>query len=429
MKFRFAHALLPLTFAPLVLGACRTADKGPEAQDRLRAIDELSAKGRYEDALAQAEIYSQKHPGDAEAERQLRRAKAAVMLEKARVLCFKEKNLEALNLIREAQKIEPGEKTIDDWELKMRRKLADIHSNNGDEFFASSNLEAARDEYESALTYVAEAPSAKAGLAQVLLQINHRNGMGQQYYEDGVHLLRDYWLEQAKTRFQYVGKYQPKNDRAQSRGQDVSSQLAGNRCVLAQGLEQQGLWAAARNEYRIALLLDSESPEAVAGMERTRTEADAAEKLREVDRYTRGKQWDKAREAIEAGLALTKFQTDAFEGAKAGIEEAIVENDYRMAITLESDQDYEDAIKAYDRLLAQREYYKDALARRDTLMAYVEKATGLYQQAMDATDPLEKLKFLRQIALFWPEYKNVDELIELLKPAALPEGEGKPVQR
>ena len=151
--------------------------------------------------------------------------------------------------------------------------------------------------------------------------------------------------------------------------------------------------------------------------------------LREVDRYTRSKQWDKAREAIEAGLAMTKFQTDAFDGAEAGIEEAIVENDYRTAITLESDQDYEDAIKAYDKLLAHREYYKDALARRDTLVAYVEKATGLYQQAMDATDPLEKLKFLRQISLFWPEYKNVEELIDLLKPAALPEGEGKPVQR
>ena len=148
--------------------------------------------------------------------------------------------------------------------------------------------------------------------------------------------------------------------------------------------------------------------------------------MREIDRQIFNKQWDKAREGIEVGLAMTKFQADKFEGAKAGIEEAILETGYQTALTLESDQDYEDAVAGYDKLLAQRDYYKDALARRDTLRTYVEKAAGLYQQAKDATDPAEKLKLLKQISLFWPEYKDVEELIELLKPAATPAEGAKP---
>lgn len=417
------HTLLLL---PIVLGACRSGLDAPESADDLRTIDGLSAAGRHEDALIAAEAYRQNHPDDPEGLVQFRRAKAAVMLQQARQACFAEKNLEALEMTREALKIAPDEPVLAHWELKLERKLAQIHAANGDEFFASSSLDAAREEYEKALEYVPGDPAASAGLAQVLLQLNYRRGMGEQYYEDGVHLLRDYWLEQAKTRFAYTNKYLPANDRAKERGSMVASQLAGARCSLAAGMEAQGLWAAARNEYRFALLLAPEHPEAVTGLARTRVEAEAEDKLREVERLTRNKQYDKAREVIEAGLAMTKLQSERFEGAKAGIEEAILENSYQSALALESDQDFEGAIAAYDKLLERRNYYKDALARRDTLRTYVTKAAELYQQVLDSADPADKLRYLRQIELFWPEYRNLPELIRLLKPALTPGEPGNP---
>ncbi len=417
MKIRLALVAFPLVALALV--GCRSANSS-ESNASLMAVDEYSAQGRHTEALLAAESYRQSYPDDPRALGTLQRAKAAVMLEQAREDCFAERNVEALALIRQAREIEPNERVLEDWERKLKLKLANIHSDRGDEFNALRSLEAARDEYEAALGYNDSEARARAGLAQVLLHINYRRGMGEQYYEDGVGLLREYWLEQAKSRFQYVGKYQPDHDRAKSREKNVSAQLAASRCTLASDLERQGLWAAARNEYRIALLLDEEFAEAQAGLARTRVEASAEEKLREIERLIRAKHYDKAREAIDSGIALTKSQGDKFEGARASIEEAILESSYQTALTLEADQDYEDAIAAYDRLLAQREYYRDALARRDTLRAYVTKATALYQQAMDSTDPEEKLRFLRQIALFWPEYKNVEELIPLLKPAEVP---------
>ena len=135
MKIRLAYAALPLVFV-----ACQSAEPRPDDPARLRTVDELSAQGRYEEALLAAEAYHQSRPDDPEGEREWRRAKAAVLLEQARVLCFKEQNQEALELIRQARQIEPEEKVIVDWEQKMQRKLAEKHSVNGDEFFSSSNM-------------------------------------------------------------------------------------------------------------------------------------------------------------------------------------------------------------------------------------------------------------------------------------------------
>ncbi|HTF90672.1 MAG TPA: hypothetical protein VK843_19795 [Planctomycetota bacterium] len=421
MKIRFASLAIPL-----FLAACHTGETNPEYSSSLAAVDDLSAHGRYSEALLAAEAFNQAHPGDAEGERQLRRAKAAVMLEQARMLCFADKNLEALELVREAKKVEPEEPVIVDWENKMQGKLAMIHTRDGDEFFASSNLDAAREEYEKALSYGPDDINAKAGLTQVLLQINYRRGMGQQYYEDGVHLLRDYWLQQAATRFAYTGKYQPKNDKAKVNKKAVDGQLALTRASLAHSLELQGLWAGARNEYRIALLMDPECAEAKTGYDRTRIEASAEDKLREIDRLIRAKKYEEAGVAIDSGLAVTKHQTDKFEGRRAEIEEARLEAGYQSALALESDQDFEEAVAAYDKLLAQRDYYKDTLARRDTLKGYIEKADLLFKQAMESTDPAQKLELLKRISTFWPRYKNVEQLIEQLKPVVAPVTEQKP---
>lgn len=415
MKIRSSWLALPL-----FLVACKSEGDNPEYAGSLKAVDELSAHGRYEDSLVAAQAYHQAHPDDPEGERQFRRAKAAVMLETARKLCFAEKNLEALEMVREAKKVEPEESVIADWEQKLLLKLAALHARNGDEYFASTNLEGARDEYEKAILYSPDDINAKAGLTQVLLQINYRHGMGQGYFEDGVHMMSDYWLQQAASHFAYTGKYDPKHQKAKTNKLIVDTQLAAARCTLAVGLEAQGLWAGACNEYRIGLLVDPESAEAKAGFERTRTEAAAENKLREIDRLIRAKKYDEAVVAIDAGIALTNLQTDKFEGRRAEIEEARLESAYQSAIVLETDQDFEDAVKAYDKLLSQRDYYKDTLARRDTLKGYIEKADALYKQALESTDAAEKLELFKRIQVFWPRYKNVQELVALLKPAAKP---------
>src|SRR5687768_2370892 len=145
MNIRFVFAVLPLLpLFPSFLGACKSSDSEDEPRTRLEKVDHLSAHGEYEKALIEAEAYHREHPQDPEGELQYRRASAAVMLDQARQLCFQEKNLEALERVREARAIVPDEEVIADWEAKLLGKLASIHANHGDEFFASTNLEGAR---------------------------------------------------------------------------------------------------------------------------------------------------------------------------------------------------------------------------------------------------------------------------------------------
>jgi tetratricopeptide (TPR) repeat protein len=417
MNFRLVCASFVL-FAT----ACQSSSGDGKPIDRLSEVDRLSAHGEYAEALVVAEAYHRNHPDDEAGERQYRRARAAVMLDQARALCFADKNLEALEQVRQAMLIEPDESVIADWELKLTRKLAYLAAAAGDEQFASSDLDGAREQYELALSYAPDDVNAKAALSQVLLQINYRRGMGESYYEDGVHLLRDYWLEQARGRFSYTKKYTPKNTEAETRKLDVEAQLALSRCTLARDLERGGLWAGARNEYRIALLIDPDSSVAKEGFDRTRIEAEAEEKLREIDRLTRHKRYAEAMEMIQIGRTSTNLQADKFDGMAAGIEEAQLESSYSSAMALESDQKFEAAIAAYNAILERRDYYKDVLARRETLTTYVTKATGLYEQALATTDPQEKLRLLRQISVFWPAYKNTGELIELLRGATPADG-------
>jgi hypothetical protein len=88
---------------------------------------------------------------------------------------------------------------------------------------------------------------------------------------------------------------------------------------------------------------------------------------------------------------------------------------YRDALALERDWRYEEAAVRYDELLAEAQFYKDAIARRDTLNEYVRRAAELYEKAGAAATPEEQLMFLRQIELFWPEYKDVPVRIRALE--------------
>jgi len=51
----------------------------------------------------------------------------------------------------------------------------------------------------------------------------------------------------------------------------------------------------------------------------------------------------------------------------------------------------------------------------DTLKGYMKLAEDLYKQASEATDDKARLDFLRQIQVFWPEYRDVGKLVSELE--------------
>ena len=69
----------------------------------------------------------------------------------------------------------------------------------------------------------------------------------------------------------------------------------------------------------------------------------------------------------------------------------------------------------YDELLARTDYYEDSRARRGTLVDYVESAGRLYGEIPKAGDAQGKLSLLKQIEIFWPEYRDIQERIQRLE--------------
>jgi hypothetical protein len=223
-------------------------------------------------------------------------------------------------------------------------------------------------------------------------------------------------LQQSLHDFETSIKYLSANFRAKDRGQKVEMLLADQRAALAAELENQKQYFAASNEYRLALLMDSENERAKEGYERTRREAQAAKVLDQAEMLILGKNFDEAERVLVEGLAFTELQTELFEGALVGVEEGRLGDMYEKALILESDLHYTEAVAAYNLLLDRVDYYSDALTRRDTLQGFIDKAAELYARSQGESG-LVKLTTLRKIATFWPEYEGIVEEIESLEAA------------
>ncbi len=378
----------------------------------------LVRHGHYEDAVKLAAERRDEDPNDQRAIDEHRMATAAWYMERGRRLAFANQNEEALQAFAEAKALAPEEPVVDTWILASRNRLADQWLDLGLEAHNSDDLEGAIADYEKALSFVPDHEPTREILARALLQQNYRRGMGAQYYDNGVRALDRYFLHEAHSLFSYVLKYEPKNDRAHERGDQTQELLAADRATMASDLEAQGEYAAARNEYRLALLLTPALAAAQEGLERMQREEQAAELLRESDRLGLQGHFDEAEQRLDQARELSERQAPEIDAHRTSLHDARLERLYEAARTLESDWRYEEAVAAYGKLLEREPFFRDAIARRDTLQSYVEQAAELYAKYEAAGSDAERLSALRQIAVFWPEYRDVKLRLAELEAAA-----------
>lgn len=398
-----------LVAAALALAACASSetDEGP-------SVGRLVARGEYDAAVALAAAEREEHPRDPQAEENHRVATVAWYLEQGRRASFEARDEEALEHFHAAQELAPESPVVAAWVEKTNAELARRWAERALELYAEDRLEDAVDACEWGLAYAPADRTLLYGLQRALLLLNHRAGMSDAYYNDGVRALSDYWLHEAKARFHYSSKYVPANERAQARTEQVDELLAEGRMAIARNLEAGGNYAAARNEYRLAITLDPDFPQAREGFERTAREAEAAERLSQAQMHVFRERFDLARVAIAEGRALTEHQQDEFDAALAGLEEARLRSLYERARNLESDYRFGEAIESYTALLEEAEYYEDAITRRSTLQSYVDDAARFYERAAAAGEPEEEARWLRQIELIWPDYRDVRERLSEL---------------
>jgi tetratricopeptide (TPR) repeat protein len=390
------------------LAGCRAAGRA----DPYRHVNDLVRRERFEEAVRFAADEARRNPRDEGLDELHRGASVAWHLEQGRRLTFEDQDADALASFEAALALAPDSEVVRSWVDKTRRKLADRWLNFGFELHANDSLEAAVDAYERALQYVPDDSSAIAGMAQATLVMNHREQLSEEYYSDGMHALADYWLEQARARFAYSEKYQ-ESERTSRRIEHVDELLGTERVVVGATFEEEGLYGAARNEYRLALALDPQNADAKAGFERMSVEAKATAKLEEARMMILRGEFERAEGLLAEGEAFSTRQADRYEAARIDIAEERLRRKYESAHNLEKDFLFPEAIAAYDEILGEAEYYRDVLTRKATLEEYVQRAAELFAEAQ-AAQGAERLELLRQIEVFWPDYQGIAAEIERL---------------
>ncbi|MFT5287691.1 MAG: tetratricopeptide (TPR) repeat protein [Planctomycetota bacterium] len=403
-----------LLLSLLALGACHSGDyDGPTVPD-------LVANAEYERAVRIGAQLFEEAPDDESAEANYRAASVALLIERARRATFDDRDDEAMEHLKQATEIDPDNPAVKTWHLKTSRKLSNLWLDRALSFTGRGDLVNAMEAYETALKFDPSSSAAKQGVGRMLLLTNYRAGRGEDYYREGVRALRSYWLHQARAKFNYASeKFIPNDSKSLERSVAVQNLLADERVAEAENFEVSGLYFAAGNEYRLALLLDPTNELAADGRKRMAKEAGAISKLEHADWLQLRGRFDLAREALAEGMELTEAQVGAFEVGAIDIEEQEFQIMYDEARRLEDDFQYPEAVVAYEQLLEVSGFYQDAITRRSVLQEAVVQADGLYAQSQGTEDLDERMGFLYEIELVWPEYKDVAAQLKLLEKSDL----------
>ncbi len=382
------------------LGACAGAERELEVRDLVRRGEYTQAQQLGRERLADA-------PGNPERKADLRLAELAVELERGRQASRAGQLEEALRAFDAALAIDPTSRTAQTWHARTLGLLAEAARTRANSAEAAGSLEDAYEDYLEADRLYPSDPTSRAGAARMLLLMNHRDGLGDVYFLNGMRALRELSLPEAEQQFGGSNKQRPADSRTLDKLAEVRTLLADERVRIGEELEAEGLFRAARNEYRLALLYSEDMEAARTALKRTSQEVAVLDLLDEARRLSQRGDFAMASARIERAARLTTLQSEPVEFERSALVEARRRGLYERAREKESDYSYDDAIEIYTELIAETGFYDDAIARRDTLVGYVETAGRLYREAQTASSPEERRNRLRQIQLFWPDYRDV----------------------
>lgn len=404
----------------LLLLAAGCSSTGEEERD----VVWLVRHGQFGEAYREAQVLADERPDDPQAQALLRDAEVAYVLHLGRSAVFEERPEEGLECFYRALELAPDNQVVQGWVLKTRVQLAEENLEAAREL-AQRDLARAEEIYETVLEYLPEEDHsdriaevrrlAKLGLSRVLVTQNYRLTQSRSYFRDGMRGLRFFQLEQSLHDFSGSLKYDEDFDRARDRRVDVEAVMASEKLAKAKGLEAENYFHAARNEYRIVLLMDGTNEEALDGLDRMDMEVRAHGELAEAEMDILRGDFDGAQEGLQKAGELTQDQADSLGRLSAELEEARYSEMYEEARGLERDNRYPEAVEAYSKLLEEAEYYEDAIARRKTLLGFIERAEELYAAALEAADDETAAEKLREIPVFWPEYRDVEARLEVLE--------------
>ncbi len=417
----------PLVLALGLAPACH--GPGDEREERVIAAVQ---QGRFAEALEHARRLAEANPKDAGAQVLYRDAQVAFALDQGREQVFHGDLTRALEQFEGARALAPENAVVANWIAKTRAQLAVHWLDAAAECTGPDQLDEAERCYEMVLRYAPHNQAAVRGLAHVLLLKNYRAGMSKTYFDDGLSSFRELMLEQARRAFQISRRYRD-NEPAGLRAEQVERMMAEERLAQARELEAGGRYFAARNEYRLVLLIEPDDVEARAGLDRMDRETRAVSAMAGADMKIRRGEFAKAESDLGVARVLSEAQQDQVSLLQSGIEEQRHREMYAAAQSLARDYRYPEAVQAFEALLAIAPDYKDAALRKTTLEEFIRLTEEFYAKALAAADDDEAEPYLRAIhPIIWPEYKDVVERLRAIEArraaAGAPSGEENPDQ-
>lgn len=411
-----SRAPLTALAACLLVSACASGPRsGPE---RLTMIEDLTRAGEYARAAeASVELLGDLDKGSPLRPRVIQvqeEISLASGLDTVRTLLFSGREAEALALAERLDEEHPGSPSVAAWTDRVRRKIADSWFETARLAVAEGRFDDARKAYATSVRFDPTREVVQDLLTELDRVENWRAEVADEKYFDGVSNLVDGQLLEASGDFGKVAKYREKADRAARRRSEVNKLLAEIRVASARELVEQGHMSAAYKEYLVASELDPDSAEIAAQRDRMKHEFQADQLLIEGRSAILRGELEKGEEFLRQGLELSEMQDAAFEEELAGISERRTSAAYERALGLEHDFQLDAAVQAYESLLEGRDFYKDARARIDALRDKIATAERLYGEAMDTADRNERLALLRQIEVFWPDYRDIPQRIRAL---------------
>lgn len=407
-----------LLLAPLLVATGLLATGCRTATDRDRSVEELFGQQRYAAAYQLAAERAEAAPDDAEAADLLERARVAYWMDEGRALVLAGDPGAGREIFFALRDDGVTDRVIGPWIDKCNRMLAERRRGEAWSAELLGNFDDATELYREAVELWPADDFARDGLERIELLAQWRAEQGSDYYNNGIRDLRNLRMAEALRSFRAAADYLSEDPDAVRRADEVLTMQANERVQLADGLLAEGLFHAAAAELRHAQILLDTLPgidDRIAAAER---EVDVLEGLGESDRLLRRADADGAITLLEGLLETTQFQGEAVEAALVLAREARLDGFYQVALDLERDFHFDEAIDAYDVLLEEAGgFHKDAIQRQRTLRNYVDLAEELYGEYEDATDDDARLSALRKIELFWPTYRDVPARLAELEDA------------
>jgi tetratricopeptide (TPR) repeat protein len=417
------HSLLFLAGSGLL--ACQSTVPGAHEID---AVHLLVASGEYVAAVEAAQARVSADPNNSKARVEHRLASVAFLLDRGRQWSFEGSDEVALEFFGQARALslssefEAGSSAggfgparapdqPQQWIDKTRAKIAAAWMERGEQLLAGGDLAGASEAFAMAAQYDSSLPGLVDAGASIKKRLEFHGDLAAEYYNEGISQLRSGNLEVAGSRFSYADKYSHGEGRAMERLTEVKGELARRHVDLGKTLESTGFFSAARVEYLTAVSRDPDCVEALVGLERMHGEAQAFETLKRGEMWALREDWDRAEEVLLAGRETTQMQKEDFDQALTQLEYARTAEDYELALNLEHDFRFDQAIAQYMEVLDGRDFFLDARARLDTLREKVEQVKALYEAQGAEQDPEQRQRLLEKIESLWPDYKDIQSLL------------------